>query len=57
MLALGISPEVAQTAVRFTLPHDITPLQAEEIVDRVVSAVAAVGSLAVPADGEHMLTD
>lgn len=45
LLALGMSPEIAQTAVRFTLPHDITPLQAGEIVDRVVAAVAAVGSL------------
>jgi cysteine desulfurase len=46
LLALGIAPEVAQTAVRFTLPADITLLQAHEVVDRVVTAVAAVGSLA-----------
>jgi cysteine desulfurase len=46
LLALGIAPEVAQTAVRFTLPADITLLQAHEVVDRVVAAVAAVGSLA-----------
>lgn len=45
LLALGISPQVAQTAVRFTLPRDITPAQAEEVVDRVVAAVASVGSL------------
>lgn len=45
LLALGISPEIAQTAVRFTLPHDITPAQAQDVVERVVSAVAAVGSL------------
>jgi cysteine desulfurase len=46
LLALGIAPEVAQTAVRFTLPADITLLQAHEVVERVVTAVAAVGSLA-----------
>ncbi|TPX00694.1 aminotransferase class V-fold PLP-dependent enzyme, partial [Schumannella luteola] len=46
LLALGIPPEVAQTAVRFTLPADVTPLQATEVVDRVVAAVAAVGGLA-----------
>lgn len=45
LLALGISPEVAQTAVRFTLPRDITPGQAHEVVERVVASVAAVGSL------------
>ena len=45
LLAIGIRREVAQTAVRFTLPRDITPAQAEEVVDRVVAAVAAVGSL------------
>ena len=45
LLALGIPAEVAQTAVRFTLPRDITPAQAGEVVDRVVAAVAVVGSL------------
>jgi len=45
LLALGLTPEVAQTAVRFTLPRDITPLQAADVVDRVVAAVGAVGSL------------
>jgi cysteine desulfurase len=45
LLALGIAPEVAQTAVRFTLPAEITPAQADSIVDRVVDAVAAVGGL------------
>ena len=47
LLALGIPPEIAQTAVRFTLPRDITPAQAEEVVDRVVAAVSAVGALGV----------
>ncbi len=45
LLALGIAPEVAQTAVRLTLPADVTPGMASEIVDRVVAAVAAVGGL------------
>lgn len=46
LLALGIAPEVAQTAVRFTLPHEVTPGQASEVVDRVVAAVSSVGGLA-----------
>jgi cysteine desulfurase len=45
LLALGVAPEVAQTAVRFTLPADVTLAQASEVVDRVVDAVAAVGGL------------
>lgn len=45
LLALGIAPEVAQTAVRFTLPHEVTPGQASEVVDRVVAAVSSVGGL------------
>ncbi|QNO38834.1 cysteine desulfurase [Protaetiibacter sp. SSC-01] len=45
LLALGIAPEVAQTAVRFTLPSDVTPAQASEVVDRVVAAVTTLGSL------------
>lgn len=45
LLALGVSPQIAQTSVRFTLPRDITPAQAEEVVERVIAAVASVGSL------------
>jgi cysteine desulfurase len=45
LLALGVAPEVAQTAVRFTLPADVTLAQASEVIDRVVDAVAAVGGL------------
>jgi cysteine desulfurase len=45
LLALGLAAEVAQTAVRFTLPADITLPQAHGVVDRVVDAVAAVGGL------------
>jgi cysteine desulfurase len=47
LLALGIAPEVAQTAVRFTLPAELTLLQAHEVVDRVVASVAAVGGLRI----------
>ncbi|MEZ5190756.1 MAG: hypothetical protein R2717_07895 [Schumannella sp.] len=42
LLALGIAPEVAQTAVRFTLPHGFTVDDAALVVDRVVDAVAAL---------------
>jgi cysteine desulfurase len=42
LLALGIAPEVAQTAVRFTLPHGFTTRDAALVVDRVVDAVAAL---------------
>jgi len=45
LLALGIPPEVAQTAVRFTLPAEVTRAQAAEVVDRVVAAVAVVSTL------------
>lgn len=45
LLALGIDPAVAQTAVRFTLPAEVTREQAEAVVERVVEAVAAVGGL------------
>ncbi|HWH26808.1 MAG TPA: cysteine desulfurase family protein [Pseudolysinimonas sp.] len=45
LLALGITPEVAQTAVRFTLPATVTLADAELVVERVVEAVAAVGGL------------
>ncbi|MFT4029958.1 MAG: cysteine desulfurase family protein [Protaetiibacter sp.] len=45
LLALGIPPAVAQTAVRFTLPSEVTADQASEVVERVVSAVSAVSGL------------
>jgi len=45
LLALGIAPAVAQTAVRFTVPEGFTGEQAAEVVDRVVAAVAAVSTL------------
>ena len=45
LLALGLSPEVALTAVRFTLPISFTEADADAVVERVVAAVAAVGGL------------
>ncbi|MDL9980829.1 cysteine desulfurase family protein [Microbacterium candidum] len=42
LVALGIAPEIAQTAVRFTLPHGLRrPLDA--VADAVAASVAAVG--------------
>jgi cysteine desulfurase len=45
LLAMGIPPEVAQTAVRFTLDAATTPAEVTETVERVIAAVAAVGGL------------
>ncbi len=43
LLAMGVAPEVAQTAVRFTLPHGLRePLDA--VADAVAASVAAVQS-------------
>ena len=43
LLAMGVAPEVAQTAVRFTFPHALSePLDA--VADAVAASVAAVGS-------------
>jgi cysteine desulfurase len=47
LLALGIDPEVAQTAVRFTFTSEVTLERAEQVVERVEAAVAAVGGLRV----------
>jgi cysteine desulfurase len=46
LVALGVEPEVAQTAVRFTLSADTTADDAGEVVGRVAEAVAAVSGLA-----------
>lgn len=44
LLAMGIAPDVARTAVRFTLPHGLAqPIDA--VADAVAASVAAVGSL------------
>ena len=43
LLAMGIDPAVAQTAVRFTFPHDLSaPL--DDVAAAVAASVAAVGS-------------
>ncbi|WP_308222129.1 cysteine desulfurase family protein [Microbacterium enclense] len=43
LLALGVSPDDARTAVRFTLPHGIT-VSLDPVADAVADAVSAVGS-------------
>lgn len=40
LLALGLSPELAQTAVRFSFPHSITSADLDQAADAVVAAVA-----------------
>ena len=45
LLAIGIPPEVAQTAVRFTLTTSTTDAEIAEVVARTASAVAALASL------------
>lgn len=45
LLALGIPPEVAQTAVRFTFGDDITAEQLAEVAHELRAAVGAVRSL------------
>ncbi|MCU1507446.1 MAG: cysteine desulfurase [Microbacteriaceae bacterium] len=44
LVALGIEPEVAKTAVRFTLGSSIGEADAAVLVTRVAEAVAALGS-------------
>jgi cysteine desulfurase len=48
LVAIGIVPEVAQTAVRFTLDENTTLEQVAEVVARVADAVAAVKGIAGP---------
>nr|WP_154921973.1 cysteine desulfurase family protein [Microbacterium testaceum] len=43
LLALGVAPDDARTAVRFTLPHGITA-SLDPVADAVADAVSAVGS-------------
>jgi cysteine desulfurase len=43
LIALGIDPVVAQTAVRFTLSDSTTIAEAHETVARVIEAVALLG--------------
>lgn len=43
LIAMGVAPEVAQTAVRFTFPHDLAePL--DEVADALAASVEAVSS-------------
>ncbi len=42
LLAMGFSPQVAQTAVRFTLTDSITPAQVDEAVSAVRESYAAI---------------
>ena len=44
LVALGIAPEIAKTAVRFTLGIDTTEADAREVVARVAEAVATLQS-------------
>ncbi|GHF26165.1 cysteine desulfurase family protein [Pseudolysinimonas yzui] len=46
LLALGIAPEVAQTAVRFSFGAGFTTEDAERVVAEVAAAVAAVSGMA-----------
>ena len=46
LTAMGFSREIAQTAVRFTLPSAVTAEQIDEVVLKVAEAVEAVRSLA-----------
>lgn len=46
LLAMGIAPEVAQTAVRFTFGGEATDSQLEDVAGALAVAVAAVSSLA-----------
>uniref|UniRef100_UPI0035933C9D cysteine desulfurase family protein n=1 Tax=Microbacterium sp. SORGH_AS_1204 TaxID=3041785 RepID=UPI0035933C9D len=43
LLALGVAPDDARTAVRFTLPHGLTA-SLDPVADAVAEAVSAVGS-------------
>lgn len=42
LLALGIPPHIAQTAVRFTLPTTITPEQIDEVIAKTKASVEAL---------------
>ncbi len=46
LTAMGLPREVAQTAVRFTLMHDTTLAQVDEVIEKTGKAVRAVGTLA-----------
>jgi cysteine desulfurase len=46
LLALGIDPEIARTAIRFTLPVDFGLSDARAVAAALVDAVASVRALA-----------
>jgi cysteine desulfurase len=46
LLALGIAPEIAQTAVRFSFGAGFTADDAERVVEEVAAAVATVSAMA-----------
>ncbi|MDH6181125.1 cysteine desulfurase [Microbacteriaceae bacterium SG_E_30_P1] len=45
LLAIGLTPEIAQTAVRFTFGSEITEAELDEVARELVDSVAAVRSL------------
>jgi cysteine desulfurase len=51
LLAMGIAPEIAQTAVRFSFDSTVTAAQLEEAAAAVRTAVAGVRSLGTPSTG------
>lgn len=51
LLALGIEPEIAQTAVRFSFDSTVTAAQLQEAAAAVRTAVAGVRSLGTPSTG------
>ena len=51
LLALGIGPEIAQTAVRFSFDSTVTAAQLQEAAAAVRTAVAGVRSLGTPSTG------
>ena len=55
LLALGIEPEIAQTAVRFSFDSTVTAAQLQEAAAAVRTAVAGVRSLGTPSPVELSL--
>jgi cysteine desulfurase len=51
LLALGIAPEIAQTAVRFSFTSTVTDSELEQAADAVETAVGRVRNLASPQAG------
>jgi cysteine desulfurase len=51
LLAMGIAPETAQTAVRFSFDSTVTAAQLHQAAAAVRTAVAGVRSLGTPSTG------